>query len=44
MLEQKIKDELVKLSSVHQIVAKHFLDPEHHLVSISLTTQGFGDG
>ena len=39
MLEQKIKDELVKLSSVHQIVAKHFLDPERHLVSLSMTAQ-----
>ena len=37
MLEIKIKYELVKVLSVHQIVVKHFLDHEHHLVSFVAT-------
>ena len=45
MLEIKIKYELVKVLSVHQIVVKHFLDHEHHLVSFVATKnlQRFGD-
>ena len=39
MLEIKIKYELVKVLSVHQIVVKHFLDHEHHLVSFVATKQ-----